>query len=51
MATITDDQMKELVAAYDEAGNMPHGTMTHAQWLQFTGLYIAVGRIIDETGN
>jgi hypothetical protein len=36
-----------LIAAYDAAGNMPQGLMTHDQWRAFAGLHNVVMRIVD----
>lgn len=38
---------RDLIAAYDVAGQMPQGTMTADQWRTFAGLYNVVGRIVD----
>lgn len=42
-----DTDTADLIAAYDAAGRMPAGTMTHAQWAVFSKLYNVVGRIVD----
>lgn len=41
--------LKNLVVAYDAAGNIPHGRMDHeTQWLPFANLYNAAMCLVDE---